>query len=74
MNITPRKSPISWVAAADIFQRPNYGGRCLGVLVVCESGVKRIREGGLYPDDICEYDSIGEIRAQDSKLLEYRGD
>jgi len=37
--------------AADIFERPNYGGRCLGVSIDCKSGIKTIGECGELPED-----------------------
>lgn len=69
-KIVPREEPINNVAAADIWE----GKQCMGVLIMCGSGVEKISEGGMYPADICRYDSLEEIREQDTKLLGYSED
>lgn len=40
-------------AAADLFEHPEYEGRCKGVLMHCKSGIVKVPEGcPVLPEDI----------------------
>ena len=61
-TITPRRyffnhDSRGLVPCADIWKDSAYTGGCLGVLVLCSKGVKKILEGEMYPDDAREIKS-----------------